>query len=72
MNSLIIIVYYIFYAAKFRNTPITREMMEKELKQVNATGLYCYKYGFFSRSGFESNTREDVIIYTLDDLFAHS
>ena len=63
---------YIFYAAKFRNTPITREMMEKELKQVNATGLYCYKYGFFSRSGFESNTREDVIIYTLDDLFAHS
>ncbi len=62
---------YIFYEAKFRNTPITAKMMQTEIEQVNATGLYCYRYGFFSRSGFEppKQAREDIRMYDLKELF---
>lgn len=61
---------YIFYEAKFRHAPVTEEMINTEIQQVNATGLYCYKYGFFSRSGFEGKERTDTILYELEDLFA--
>ena len=60
---------YAFYEAKFRNAPITASMIEQEIRQVNDTGLYCYQYGFFSKSGYEEFTRPDVSKYTLDDLY---
>ena len=60
---------YIFYEAKFRKDPITEQMMIHEIEQVNATGLYCYRYGFFSRSGYESSPRPDIIPYDLHDLY---
>ncbi len=60
---------YIFYECKFRSLPLTEEMVEKEIQQVNDTGLYCYKYGFFSRGGYEKINHQNVILYTLDDLY---
>ena len=61
---------YAFYEAKFREAPVTAAMIEQEIRQVNETGLYCYQYGFFSRSGYEEIDRQDVVKYTLDDLYA--
>lgn len=43
---------YTFYEAKFRSAPMTEEMIRTEIEQVKATGLHCYQYGFFSRSGY--------------------
>ena len=60
---------YAFYEAKFRENPVTAAMIEEEIRQVNDTGLYCYQYGFFSRSGYEECTRSDIVKYTLDDLY---
>lgn len=60
---------YIFYEAKFRATPVTEAMIAHEIKQVQATGRFCYRYGFFSRSGYTMQPREDIIMYTLDNLY---
>ena len=40
---------YIFYEAKFRKEPITESVVQNEIRQVEQTGLECYKYGFFSK-----------------------
>lgn len=63
---------YVFYEAKFRAEPMTAAMMQHEIEQVNATGLFCYRYGFFSRSGFAEldKTRKDIVTYQMEDLFA--
>lgn len=45
---------YAFYEAKFRSTPVTQRMIDEEIEQVQQTGLACHRYGFFSRSGFET------------------
>ena len=42
---------YIFYEAKFRKEPVTENVVRNEIRQVEQTGLECYKYGFFSKSG---------------------
>ena len=39
---------YIFYESKFRREPVSLAMIHEEIKQVQTTGLNCYKYGFFS------------------------
>ena len=44
---------FTFYEAKFRSAPVTKAMIDEEIRQVNAAGLTCRKYGFFSRSGFD-------------------
>lgn len=44
---------YIFYEVKFQSKPLSLKQIEKEIAQVEATGLRCYRYGFISRSGFE-------------------
>lgn len=59
---------YIFYEVKFRKNKMKLSEIEKEISQVNATTLNCYKYGFFSAEGFESDVR-DIIKYTLNDLY---
>ena len=61
---------YIFYEAKFREKPVTENMIEEEIRQVNETGLNCYRYGFISRSGFQiENTDHRLILISLDDLY---
>ncbi|MBO5057156.1 MAG: AAA family ATPase [Lachnospiraceae bacterium] len=61
---------YVFYEVKFRKKPVSDEMIDEEIKQVKATGLDCYKYVFFSRSGFRCEKRDDVVLIALEEIFA--
>ena len=46
------------------------EYRDKEIKQVDASDLNTYKYGFISKSGFNiKDKRDDLILYDLNDLF---
>lgn len=60
---------YISYEAKFRSTPITAAMVAEEIAQVQSTGLNCYGYGFFSRSGFATDAAENVVFISLDEMY---
>lgn len=60
---------YVFYEVKFKNRPITDEVIDNEIEQVKATGLNCYKYVFFSRAGFHCEKRDDVELIDLSDLY---
>lgn len=60
---------YIFYEAKFRKEPISESMIQNEIRQVTQTGLECYKYGFFSRSGFLCEQAENRILIDLNELY---
>ncbi len=60
---------YIFYEAKFRKEPITESIVQNEIRQVEHTGLQCYKYGFFSRSGFNCREEENRILIALEELY---
>ena len=60
---------YSFYEAKYKSQPVTYGMIQKEILQVNKTGLSCHRYGFFSKSGFKGEIPEEIVCFTLDDLF---
>jgi len=60
---------YIFYESKFRRETMSLAMIHEEIKQVQTTGLNCYKYGFFSRSGFQCEPTDHMIFIHLDDLY---
>ena len=58
-----------FYEVKFRKTPITQKMVDEEISQVEATGLKCHRYGFFSRSGFTAAESESTAFINLAQMF---
>lgn len=63
---------YTFYEAKFKDAPIGRNVILSEIEQVNAAGLKCNKYGFFSKSGFRNISKVDkanLILFDLADMF---
>ena len=66
---------YIFYEVKFQSKPLSLKQIEKEIAQVEATGLRCYRYGFISRSGFEEavhaeyKKRKVLLLLPLEELF---
>lgn len=60
---------YAFYEVKFRKKKTSKEVIEEEIRQVNATGLHCYKYVFFSRSGFTEKETDEIIQIELRELF---
>ncbi len=60
---------YAFYEAKYKSQPVTYGMIQKEIMQVNQTGLLCHRYGFFSKSGFKGEIPKDIFCRTLDDLY---
>ena len=60
---------YIFYEAKFRKDPVTESMIQNEIRQVEQTQLDCYKYGFFSRSGFLCEKAENRVLIQLNELY---
>ncbi len=61
---------YVSYEVKFRKKPVSDEMIDEEIEQVKATGIDCYKYVFFSRSGFRCEKRDDVVLIALEEIFA--
>ena len=45
-------------------------MIQEEIKQVENTQLHPYKYGFFSRSGYNLTKKyENVVLITLEEMF---
>ncbi len=60
---------YIFYEAKFKKEPVTESVVQNEIHQVEQTGLECYKYGFFSKSGFACEEEENRILIELKELY---
>lgn len=60
---------YVFYEVKFRSSPLTDSVIEKEISQVKATGMNCYKYAFISRSGFEGKETDEIEHINLDELY---
>ena len=60
---------YIFYEAKFRGTPVTARMIEEEKAQVRRCGLDCYKFGFFSRSGFAAQADKETVLIDLAEMY---
>lgn len=60
---------YIFYEAKFRSEPLNESRVMQEIMQVKKSGMDCYRYGFISRSGFEVEPSEELILIRLEDLY---
>ena len=60
---------FALYEVKFRKAPVTKSMVENEIAQVDATGLKCYKYVFFSRSGYEEMDFDNVVKIDIKALF---
>ena len=44
-------------------------MVDEEIAQVEATGLKCHRYGFFSRSGFSAAGRKDTVLIDLPQMY---
>lgn len=60
---------YIFYECKYNNKKVTKQVVEEEIKQVQDTGLSCYRYGFFSKYGFEDGLDLDILKIELCELY---
>ena len=60
---------YIFYEAKYKNKLLNNQVIQNEINQVIATGLECYKYGFFLKSDVEDDIDKNIVIYKLDQLY---
>lgn len=60
---------FAFYEVKFRKASVSKSMVENEIAQVDATGLKCYKYVFFSRSGYEEMEFDNVVKIDIKALF---
>ena len=60
---------YAFYEVKFRKKKISKEVIEEEIKQVNDTGLHCYKFVFISRSGFTEEETDTIQHIQLEQLY---
>ena len=52
-----------------RKEPVTEQMIREEICQVEQTGLECYKYGFFSRSGFACEGADNCKLIELRELY---
>jgi len=51
---------YISYKVKFRNHPVTMSMINEEIEQVLASGLNCYRYGFFPAADLINQSAETI------------
>ncbi len=60
---------YIFYETKFRKEPLTESMVREEIRQVEQTGLWCYRYGFISKAGFCCEEADDKVFISLEELY---
>lgn len=61
---------YVFYEVKFRKAPVTQKMVDDEIAQVEATGLKCYRYGFFSRGGVTAAPSDDTFFISLHQMYS--
>lgn len=60
---------YVFYEVKFRKKKITNDIIYEEIRQIKETNLNCYKYVFFSRSGFDTEETDNIRFIELAQLY---
>ena len=60
---------FVFYEVKFRKSPVTIAMVTEEIEQIKRTNLSCYKYVFFSRSGYEEFEIKNVEKINIEELY---
>jgi len=60
---------YIAYEAKFRKEPLSTSVVQEEIRQIQRSGLNCYRYGFFSRSGYKTVPEENMRFITLEQIY---
>ena len=60
---------YVFFECQYKDSPITDDIIEEEIEQVNKTTLNAYQYGFVSKSGFNLKKDYPYIFITLDDMY---
>lgn len=61
---------YVFYEVKFRKKKVSKEVIEEEIRQVKETGLDCYRYVFFSRSGFMEAETDEIKHIELEQIYS--
>ena len=61
---------YVFYEVKFRKKKLSKEVIEEEIHQVKETGLDCYRYVFFSRSGFTGAETDEIKHIELEQIYS--
>ena len=44
-------------------------MIRDEIRQVKRSGLDCYRYGFFARSGFQCQPDENQIFIDIKQVY---
>lgn len=54
---------------KYKNSKVTQAVVDQEIEQVKNVNMSCYKYGFFSKTGFDLIDDSNLIICMLDDLY---
>lgn len=60
---------YIFYEVKFRDRPLSKKIVNEEIEQVEKTGLFCYKYVFFTKNGLSFEETDQIKNISLDDVY---
>ena len=60
---------YVFYEVKFKKTPLSSADIQKEITQVEQTGLNCYKYVFITKAGIDERTSDNVEHISLTELY---
>lgn len=58
-----------FFECKYTNSPLSDEVVGKELEQVASTTLKPVQYGFFSKNGFDLKNCYKYLLYSLEDLY---
>lgn len=54
---------------KYKNSKVTQAVVDQEIEQVKNVNMSYYKYGFFSKFGFDLIDDSNLIICMLDDLY---
>ena len=54
---------------KYKISKVTQVVVDQEIEQVKNVNMSYYKYGFFSKSGFDLIDDSNLIICMLDDLY---
>ncbi len=61
---------YISYECKYTNHPVTKKVIEEEVKQTQDLNINFYKLGFISKSGFSNDIdKEKYVCFDLKDFY---
>lgn len=61
---------YDVYEVKFTSSPVNDSIVNEEKTQLDSSPIKYNKLGFFSKSGFNICSSDNLILYSLDDLYS--